>query len=355
MASQAPMASAPVQMPPLAPTTPVTATLRRLPLQFVENTGQTDAQVRFLGRGRGGTLFFTPDEAVLAMADTRPGVGRAVVRLQAIGARPAPTIRPRLRLPGVANDLLGDDPAQWKTNQPTYAGVAYEQIYDGIDLFYEGIGGTLKRTYQVAPGADPRQIRWRYAGATDVTGDAQGNLVITVPAPTVAITATTPPQPAPLAGWGPNGQPVATPPITATGQVMQTLTEAAPVVWQMINGKRVPVTAQYTVDQARRVGLALGSYDPAYRLIIDPVLTYSRTVGGSGTDEGNAISVNAAGEAYVVGSTGSVDFPTQTPQQPTRSDGADAFVAKLSADGGSYVWSTYLGGSGDDKAAGRGA
>jgi RHS repeat-associated protein len=334
------VAAVPPTGPPLAPpanpsgmpsaTALLSDTLARLPLQFVENRGQTDRSVRFFARGGAGTLFVTPDEAVLATPDTDPTIGLAVVRLQFLGARPQPAIRPRTLLPGVVNYFLGDNPQAWQANLPTYDGVVYQQLYPGVDVHYEGTDGQLKRTYHVAPGANPSQIAWRYQGATDVTLDARGNLLVTVPAPKFSSTA----------------------PLTPTAQVFRTLVEQAPVAWQDVGGQRVPVMAQFVVAPNKSVSLALGSYDPALPLVIDPVLHYNRTVGGSGADEALAITVNAAGEAYLVGSTGSVDFPTQNPQQPSRAGGADAFVSKLSANGSGYIWSTYLGGSADDKAAG---
>ncbi len=79
-------------------------------------------------------------------------------------------------------------------------------------------------------------------------------------------------------------------------------------------------------------------------------LGYSTYLGGTDQDEGHAIAVDSSGNAYVTGSTRSSNFPT-TPN-PFRADqpGGDAFVTKLSK-GGSLVFSTYLGGTGDDTAS----
>ena len=77
-------------------------------------------------------------------------------------------------------------------------------------------------------------------------------------------------------------------------------------------------------------------------------LVYSTYLGGSGKDKGQGIAVDAAGNAYVTGTTASTNFPT-TPAafQPTFSGGDDAFVTKLNAAGSALVYSTYLGGTGD--------
>ena len=93
----------------------------------------------------------------------------------------------------------------------TYGGIAYHNLYPGIDLAYVGHGGTLKGTYTVAPGADPSQIRWQYSGADSTAIDGQGNL---------AIKAST-----------------------------ANLTEQVPQVWQVrADGSQATVTASYQVD-----------------------------------------------------------------------------------------------------------
>jgi Beta-propeller repeat/Cep192 domain 4/Divergent InlB B-repeat domain len=77
---------------------------------------------------------------------------------------------------------------------------------------------------------------------------------------------------------------------------------------------------------------------------------YSTYLGGSGGDAGNTIAVDAAGNAYIAGVSGSADFPVAKPLKTALSGTSDAFVAKLSPDGAKLLFSTYLGGSGDDQA-----
>lgn len=82
-------------------------------------------------------------------------------------------------------------------------------------------------------------------------------------------------------------------------------------------------------------------------------LVYSTFLGGSGSDRPRGIAVDASGSAYVTGQTSSLDFPTHDPLKPALRDGdQDAFVTKLSADGSTFVFSTYLGGSKPDEADG---
>jgi hypothetical protein len=77
-------------------------------------------------------------------------------------------------------------------------------------------------------------------------------------------------------------------------------------------------------------------------------LVYSTYLGGSNEDYGTGIALDASGHAYVTGYTNSTDFPVQNALQAENAGGYDAFVAELSADGASLIYSTYWGGSSDD-------
>src|SRR5262249_34355341 len=127
---------------------------------------------------------------------------QAVLRLRFLGAAATPELTATDQLEGRVNFLLGDDPAHWHTDLPTYGSLVYRALYPGIDLYYSGAEGTLKSTYTLAPHADPSRIHWRYTGATDVRLDGAGNLAIA------------------LAG-GPK----------KTDALTQTLLEHAPIAW----------------------------------------------------------------------------------------------------------------------------
>jgi len=77
---------------------------------------------------------------------------------------------------------------------------------------------------------------------------------------------------------------------------------------------------------------------------------YSTYLCGSAHESPNGIAIDAAGHAYVVGSTASSDFPTVNPLQaaPASSDSVTGFVSKFSPDGSHLIYSTYFGGSGGD-------
>jgi beta-propeller repeat-containing protein len=78
-------------------------------------------------------------------------------------------------------------------------------------------------------------------------------------------------------------------------------------------------------------------------------LEFSTFLGGSADDSGRGIDVDAAGNVYVTGITDSAGFPTADALQATLKGSRDAFVTKLNSTGSAAVFSTYLGGTGDDQ------
>src|SRR5262249_39076108 len=81
-------------------------------------------------------------------------------------------------------------------------------------------------------------------------------------------------------------------------------------------------------------------------------LLYSTYLGGSNADAGWAIRVDSSGNAYVAGFTFSTNFPTQSPYQSSNHGSPNAFVAEFDPAGSALIFSTYLGGSSDDRAFG---
>jgi hypothetical protein len=131
------------------------------------------------------------------------------------------------------------------------------------------------------------------------------------------------------------------------------LKDAAPVSYQRIGGERVPVKSRYKLEGDGGYGFAVGSYDPRYLLIIDPGLDYSTFLGGTDGDGGGRIAVDESGRAYVTGFTRSSDYPTTLGTFDRTLDGfEDAFVTKLNATGSALAYSTFLGGTGNDRGSG---
>jgi hypothetical protein len=207
-------------------------------------------------------------------------------------------------------------------------------VYPGIDLVYYGTQGQLEYDFVLAPGADPSGIRMTFAGATPMV-NASGDLVL------------------PLGGHD--------------------IRFRKPVLYQDIDGVRKPVNGRFTIAaRSHEVAFKLDSYDRGRELVIDPVLAYSSYFGGpTYTSQIQAMALNAAGDIYLTGWTLDPAFPiTPGVFEPTcpyfpssivggvggtnaydckfgayESGSNGAFVSKISADGQTLLYSTFLGGA----------
>ena len=295
----------------------------QIPLSFIANAGQTDPNVKFQVKGAGHSIFFTPNEITFTafQQPTEPGnqsTNSATVRSSLANSNPNPTISGLDKLPGFANFILGEDSSQWHTDVPTFNGVVYQNVYQGIDRIFKGTEGQLKSEFLVAPFADPSQIKMNYSGVNNIRLRDDGALILETP--------------------------------------LGELIDNAPIVYQDINGQRVNVPAAYNLLGNNQVNFSLGEFDRTQPLVIDPVLAYSTYLGGSRYDQANNIAVDSAGAAYIIGTTfnGSVtnddEFPT-TPgaYQTTAAEyQEDFFITKINPEGTALVYSTYIGGSGED-------
>ncbi len=270
----------------------------------------------------------------------------SVLEFRLLGARRQPRTTGEAPLPGKSNYFLGNDPAKWQRNVPQYGKVRCEQVYCGIDAVYYGNQeGRLEYDFELAPGADPSQIRLAFSGARGIKLAANGDLLLR----------------------------------TAAG----TLRQHRPVAYQLFDGTRVPVTAGYVLTPSPRSGggrgawaqrsrgagrrrsgsstrpyvhtptqitLDLGAYDRSRSLVIDPVLAFSTYLGGSERDVAVAVATDSLGNVYVAGFTTSATFPTTPGAGDTTHNGSnDLFVTKFDPTGSTLLYSTFLGGVASDE------
>jgi hypothetical protein len=264
----------------------------KLPLSFIPNEGQTDKAVRYYAQGAGYGFFFTHKGVMLSFAEGK-GRGHALA-LQFQRANPDATLEAQKRLSGEVNFLAGDDPANWQQGLPTHAELLYGGLWPGIDMAVRGEGGNLKYEFHLKPGSSVEDVRLGYRGAEGLKVGAGGNLQVQ----------------------------------TSLG----VLKDAAPVSYQRIGGKRVPVKSRYELTGDGGYGFGVGAYDPRYPLIIDPGLAYSTFLGGMQGDAGcQGIAVDESGRAYVAGGTQSANYPTTPGAFDRTFNGSivDAFVTKL--------------------------
>ena len=286
-----------------------------VPLSFEANQGQADAQVKYLSRNSAYTVFLTSTEAVMSLEGSRDHADTsmpAILRMKLIGANEQPHVAGEEELQAKSSYFIGGNPDQWRTGVPNYAKVRYRDVYPGIDLVYYGNPHKLEHDFVVAPGASPETIRLGFEGADRVEIDEQGDLVLQVAAEQVRF--------------------------------------EKPIAYRETADGRQIVQVDYVLRAEGQAAFHVAAYDATRPLIIDPVLSYSTYLGGSRADNATGIAVDAAGSVYVVGSTGSMNFPTEEPINPDSPDFA-AFVTKFNAAGDALIYSTYLGGTGTDQAA----
>jgi len=331
------------------------------PVVFIENAGQFDEGARFQMRGGDHTIWLAEDGIWVTVVEPRPlarqpdgpfsspryapgrddrleerDEARAVaVRLSFDGANPHPTLEPFGRLETSVNYFIGNEPAQWQTNVPVWSGVRYRNLYPGLDLVIgtevaPAQGGqpqasVLPWRLEVREEADLSAMRLRIEGADAVE-----------------------PLPSPEFGREAGGEDLHL--TTAVGEFTLPLLTVERLPLEPVNVDRVTVQTYDVTAPFTSAPLIRGTSVPLFASAsAQSDLLYSTFLGGIRGDYGSGIAVDGSGSAYVTGDTESSDFPTTPGAFDTSFNSTrDAFVAKLSPDGSTLVYATFLGGSGWD-------
>jgi hypothetical protein len=283
----------------------------KLPAAFIENRGQLDDEVRYYSQDRRYAFYLTRNRAVLSFLDSSAQTG-VTLALGFPGSTGQSSPRGLDHADGDVNYFRGVDPTAWRTGIMRYARVAYRDLWPGIDLHLADHAGTLKYEFRVKPGALPSNVRLEYAGARSLSIDGSGALLID----------------------------------TELG----ILRDAAPVSYQIVEGRRVPVASRFVLINAarRELGFVVEGYRPDRELVIDPGIQYSTFLGGSSDDLVGGIAVDQTGATYIIGTTQSPDFRTTAGafrRTGATSNFSDVFVTKLNAAGTGLAYSTFIGGT----------
>jgi len=469
------IAAAPGQAPALAAQERgrVRESLGGLPLAFEANQGQTDPRVKYMARGNGYTVFLTANDTVFALQSGSQSAARSTgkhgfaqekatpaprtknvasaIRMYLVGGNARPEIAAGNQLPGVTNYYIGSDRSQWQEGVKQFAGVSYRDVYPGVNMAFHGEQRQLEFDFIVAAGASPAAIHLGFSGAHKIATDVSGNLLLSSAAGDVVMHKPVAYQEIngkrqsiaaefvqesnnrvafALGSYDRNRELVIDPALSyatylggsaedeafaialdGSGNAYVTGQTKSP----SFGGKPAGPTFNVFVTKVNSTGTALlytdifaatggglggpdcsasgastsncsgnaiavdstgnayvagsatggfptlsafqstfgGGANDAFVLKVNSsgILVYSTYLGGSGDDAANAIAVDGSGNAYVAGGTQSPNFPLKSAYQSSHS-GDDAFVTKLASAGSSLVYSTYLGGSSTNVATG---
>jgi hypothetical protein len=304
-------------------------------------------------------------------------------------------------LPGKTNYFLGADRAQWHTGVPNYAQVRFHDVYPGIDLLYYGNQRQLEYDFVVSPAGNPSAIRLQFGGQDSVKVDLDGDLVVTIFGEDMRFRKPAVYQPAEVSeglpdkhgrrvvqgAWRIEGndsarfeigsydahQPLVIDPVlvystylggsSPTGGYAIALDSSGSVyVTGSTNSTDFPVSSgafQKTYGGNSIACESINDCGDVFVTKLDPTgttIVYSTYLGGSNDETGLGIAIDAAGDAYITGFTSSLNFPTTPGAFQTTCNGCapfatNAFVTKLNPSGSALVYSTFLGGSANNRAS----
>lgn len=363
-------------------------------LRFEPNQGQFPDAAKFAARTKNYSLFLLPTALVLRPF-THPEQGtppRAlqVSRAQAraallfVGATQNPNIVGVGKLQSISNYFRGDDPRQWQSKVPNYSRVEYRNVYSGVNLVCHGEQSEPEFDWIVEPGADPEQIRLSVQGGKP-TIDRVGDLVLKVPEGEVRLKKPAVYQEVDGTRRLTSGRFI----LWANKQIgfkignfdrtHSLVIDPVLVYSTYLGGSTEDEAAQVTVDGSGNI-LVIGTAQSNNFPLVNPLpsqsnktgfleafitkfdasgsnLVYSTYLAGTApghVDRGNAIAVDASGNAYITGQTNDLNFPT-TPGAYLPAPGGgtvglcgnctDGWVAKLDPTGSSLLFSTYLTGN----------
>jgi gliding motility-associated-like protein len=342
-------------------------------LQFIENKGQWDANIRFQGQiGTGafalqktgyrillhnkadldkvyesmhphgtGKPSGTGQQQVNAINKTetptieKPGEGGGnssgdlpltkvrshAYEMRFLNANPDPVIVPDKALNSHVNYFIGNDPSKWAGDCQIYQAVLYRDVYPNIDVRYYTANGVLKYDFIVHPGGDISRIAMYFDGVDGLRLN-KGNLIVK----------------------------------TSVDEV----TEQTPYTYQLTGNTRKEIPCRFDVKGNIVTFKLEGSYEKNATLVIDPSLIFSSFIGSKASSWGYTATYDGKGNFYagciVLGEDGfpvsNGAFQTTYGGGSSTSDGGKGFdigIFKFDPTGANRVYATYIGGSGNEQ------
>jgi hypothetical protein len=298
-------------------------------LKFIENQSQWEEQVKFKTDVQFGHIFFSNNffryvfynEADLETAHEMKHqdyfkayellVKCHAYDVQFIGSNSNPRIIPSEKLSYYQNYFLGNDPKKWAGNVSTFQTITYNNLYNGVDLQAYSIENSFKYDLIVHAGSNPNNIKLKYNGVKPIL-KSDGTLNLNL-------------------GF-------------------KTLAESAPISYQIIDGKKIPVASNYQLSKEGEVSFEFpDNFNSKYDLIIDPTLVFATYSSSTATTYGFSATYDLNGSLYAGGECFAVGWPVSVGAfQTTYGGSVDAGINKYDPLGTSIIYSTYFGGSSSD-------
>jgi len=397
-----------------SPQARIAEALRSSPVMFIQNVGQFDERALFQVRGGDKIIWLTEDGIWVTVPEKPPRPKEPLqarrfdqeagaeepprkavnIKLSFPGANPHPRLEPFHRLDTVVSYFIGNDPAKWRVAVPVWGGVRYVGLYPGVDLELRGENGQVVPRLVAHPGADLSAVRLRVEGAEEVALGGGGGLLLRTALGefTLPLFRVEGGSAEPARARRVDGQAFEVfHPLTAGNEA---LGASSPMVhsqqavsllyagflggsdWDDGWGIAVDASGNAYVTGRTESGdfpTTPGAFDTTYGggtcgigpytypcpdafvAKVNPsgtALVYAGFLGGSGSDVGRGIAVDASGNAYVTGYTYSSDFPAVVGPDLSHNGNGDAFVAKVNPSGTALVYAGFLGGSGEDEGEG---
>ena len=328
-------------------------------------------------------------------SNPKPASRTALLRMHLVGANQEAQVSGIDPLPGTTNYFMGQDPQEWRTGIVNYSKVGYRDVYPGVDLVYYGNQRQLEYDFVITPGSDPAKIKVSFGGAAATLDSSTGDLVLNAAGAKVRFNKPVAYQwegdrknviesrflldaktrvSFELGSYDHSKALVIDPELSYSTYLGGTSNDYATSIAVDSTGSayitgytasaNFPIVAGSFQTSCGGGSCAAPNYDAFITKFnsTGTALIYSTYLGGSSQDYGYGIAVDGSGDAYIVGTTFSDNFPT-TPSayQPTCKpvlknvehpianaqncvDG-DVFVTELDPSGAALIYSTYIGGS----------
>lgn len=294
---------------------------------FVPNQNQWEGHIEFRADIESGALFLEKNAFTYHFYDaakwghdhvhnTRRNKDDLRVKQHAFqlffeGANPEPQLEGKKRLHTFFNYFQGKDRSKWASAVPSYGGVHYEELYPGIDLELYTTGRSLKYDFVLEAGISPHKIKLRYEGLNNISLK-DGNLVLR----------------------------------TSLNEII----EQKPVAYQVYLGTEIPIACEFALEGNRLTFSFPEGYDNDLPLVIDPTLIFSTYSGSTANNFGYTATFDSKGFLYSGSTAFGIGYPTTFGGYDTTYNGGnvDIVVSKYDTVGSFLVYSTYLGGNGDE-------